>query len=471
MSKEIRESADFIESPKIGSELSAEAFAFLQEFSEAFGVAAALKIRELLANDPNFLKSKSDPSHYALESSGELDEDTAENFDSFVNPDTETLRSLKDFMPLIKEVAAKYPLVEYGVLAKLVHKESSGNPRAVSSAGAKGLCQVMPSFVKKYCKATEQSVEDIDPFDPRTNLEMTCYMLSKQLSQKESKAYLEEHPNRVGFVTYLYHHDGDAMGALKMLDKHGPNITEAEFMQDIELMPKFYLTYSNPFYKFLTIVKFAEFINGQENRDADMTVISEYNLKDFRHRKEEKTKVKDKSYYEDTVFVGDSIMVGSQPHSSVKDTETAKSGKTTSEIMAAVQSAELSGKKRAVVCVGYNDMAGLGSYPSNNTKAAAKYMTSVNAFIDQYVGLVNYLKSQGIKVVLMLPHIVEDDKYPKYPVVRSQSRIINLLASRVYREFPDAEVINHSDQTAKLHPTSLYAGWREEQTAALERLE
>jgi len=470
MSKEMRESADFIESSEIGSELSPEAFAFLQEFSEAFGVAAALKIRELLANDPNFLQSKSDPSHYALQSSGELDEDTAENFDSFVNPETETLRGLKDLMPLIKEVSAKYPLVEYGVLAKIVHKESRGNPDAESSAGAKGLCQVMPSFVKRYCKATDQSVEDIDPFDPRTNLEMTCYMLSKQLSHKESKAYLEKHPNRVGFVTYLYHHDGNAMGALKMLEKHGPNITEAEFMQDIELMPKFYLTYSNPFYKFLTIVKFAEFINGQENRDEDMKVISEYNLKEFRHRKEETTKVKEKSYYQDTAFVGDSVMVGSQPHSSGKDTDTAKVGKTTSEIMDAVRSADLSGKKRAVVCVGHNDMAALGSYPSN-PKAATSYMTRVNAFIDQYVGLVNYLKSQGINVVLMLPHIVEDDNYPEYPVVRSQSRIINLLASRVYREFPDAEVINHSDQTAKLHPTSLYAGWREEQTAALERLE
>lgn len=60
-------------------------------------------------------------------------------------------------------------------LAALVRAESGFNPRALSSAGAQGLGQLMP--------ATARALGVVDPFDPRENLDGSARYLAAQLSR------------------------------------------------------------------------------------------------------------------------------------------------------------------------------------------------------------------------------------------------------------------------------------------------
>ncbi len=72
---------------------------------------------------------------------------------------------------------------EFGLDPKLFHalirQESGFNPRAVSSAGAMGLTQLMPK--------TAKSLGVTDPFDPRQNLEGGARYLSQMLKQFGSR--------------------------------------------------------------------------------------------------------------------------------------------------------------------------------------------------------------------------------------------------------------------------------------------
>lgn len=76
-----------------------------------------------------------------------------------------------DIDALIKQVAAKYGIPE-NLFRSLVKNESGFNPRAVSSAGAMGLTQLMPS--------TAKALGVTDPFDPLQNLEGGAKYLRQQ---------------------------------------------------------------------------------------------------------------------------------------------------------------------------------------------------------------------------------------------------------------------------------------------------
>lgn len=63
---------------------------------------------------------------------------------------------------LIQELAHQYR-IEARLIQAVIKVESNFNPRAVSSAGALGLMQLMPATVKRFDVA--------DPFNPRANIE------------------------------------------------------------------------------------------------------------------------------------------------------------------------------------------------------------------------------------------------------------------------------------------------------------
>lgn len=73
--------------------------------------------------------------------------------------------AIKPWIPYILYYSKKYNVDPYFV-ASIMYQESRGNPNAVSSTGAIGLMQVMPSTAYKVCGYTQQ-----DLFNPEKNIE------------------------------------------------------------------------------------------------------------------------------------------------------------------------------------------------------------------------------------------------------------------------------------------------------------
>ena len=78
--------------------------------------------------------------------------------------------------PLIFE-AAKRHAINPQVVAALIHAESSGNPRAVSNKGARGLMQLMPATAERFGVHKERLL------DPKQNLEAGVTYLSWLIEQ------------------------------------------------------------------------------------------------------------------------------------------------------------------------------------------------------------------------------------------------------------------------------------------------
>jgi soluble lytic murein transglycosylase-like protein len=74
---------------------------------------------------------------------------------------SENLRQKRDFDPIIKQAGQEYGVDPYLIKA-VIQAESSGNPGAVSSAGAQGLMQLMPK--------TAADLGVYDSFDPAQNI-------------------------------------------------------------------------------------------------------------------------------------------------------------------------------------------------------------------------------------------------------------------------------------------------------------
>jgi hypothetical protein len=68
---------------------------------------------------------------------------------------------VREFDSTIRQAASRYDL-DPALIRSVIQVESSGNPRAVSSAGAQGLMQLMP--------ATAAELGVTDPFDPAQNI-------------------------------------------------------------------------------------------------------------------------------------------------------------------------------------------------------------------------------------------------------------------------------------------------------------
>ena len=84
------------------------------------------------------------------------------------------LGSVSQYSSLVNAAAAKYGL-DPGLLNAVIQTESSGDPNAVSSAGAQGLMQLMPT--------TAASLGVTNPFDPAQNIDAGARYLAQMINQ------------------------------------------------------------------------------------------------------------------------------------------------------------------------------------------------------------------------------------------------------------------------------------------------
>src|SRR5215475_2482259 len=85
-----------------------------------------------------------------------------------------TQARVERFRSLIAQAAQRHHL-DAALLAAVVHMESGGNPQAVSSAGAQGLTQLIPTTAQRF------GVDD--PFDPAQSLDGAAQYLRGLLGQ------------------------------------------------------------------------------------------------------------------------------------------------------------------------------------------------------------------------------------------------------------------------------------------------
>ncbi len=476
-------SAEFQNQEPDISSLSEEARSLVDTFAAIFGTSAAERIQRMLLDSPGFLATMTESNNgeqfsynyseaYADGSEADWSDLGRDNYSNvnFQSPDVSKLKSVHKFMPIINEVVGHYPLLDSGVVAKLIFRESRGDATAENPSGAKGLAQITDGFLEDYCQNANVDKESIDLNDPKTNIEITCFNLSRMLKRKANQSYLKKHPNQRGFVTYINHHDGIGGGpkTLALFEKYGAYITESQFLSEIHNMADHYQTYVRPYRKYLEILQIAAFVNGEKNNNEALQYISTLNINKHTDRKPARSNLRESEFYSDTLFVGDSVMVGCRPYER-KPSATAKIGAFTKNILGMVRDLDIIDKTKAVVCVGHNEIVTMGNRPANKTDRD-RYMWNVENFLENYLDLISLLKYNNLKVVVMIPHLVKDKKY-SLTGRRSQTRILNLLKGRIIQEHPDALILDHSHQSAPLHPGEAhYRGWRKEYTAALESL-
>lgn len=93
--------------------------------------------------------------------------------------------SAKDWRPLIKEVHDKEPWAEFDMLPWIeaqMHVESRGRADAVSTAGARGLMQIMPATALGEFGVSGDALDD-----PKTNVEMGVRYMRRLFDSFESR--------------------------------------------------------------------------------------------------------------------------------------------------------------------------------------------------------------------------------------------------------------------------------------------
>lgn len=87
-----------------------------------------------------------------------------------------------EYAEYIKKAAAEHGLSPY-LVAAVINTESSFRPDAVSSDGAEGLMQVLPMTAEWIDYRRGSALEDNGLFDPETNVDYGCWLLSYLLDR------------------------------------------------------------------------------------------------------------------------------------------------------------------------------------------------------------------------------------------------------------------------------------------------
>lgn len=114
---------------------------------------------------------------------------------------TGNLKPTPEIYTSVAKAAAKYK-VPTEIALGLTRQESGFNPKAVSSAGARGLTQIMPGALKDYNKTHGTNYSHDDMFDPDKNADVGMWYLSSRKGDWRDKAaayYAGEGNRRAGY--------------------------------------------------------------------------------------------------------------------------------------------------------------------------------------------------------------------------------------------------------------------------------
>lgn len=92
------------------------------------------------------------------------------------------VRAVESWMPEIRAASTEAGLPDPFLLAGLVYAESRGHPDSVSSIGALGLCQLVPTTAAEVGQRRDIPYEDASPAD---NLRLGAWYLAEQIKRFE----------------------------------------------------------------------------------------------------------------------------------------------------------------------------------------------------------------------------------------------------------------------------------------------
>lgn len=372
---------------------------------------------------------------------------------------------VQQWIPIINEICAGYPEVSSPVMARIVHVESRGRVRAKArTSSASGLTQITNIAFKQYLQNTNLNASQVDRFDPRTNIEIAANLLTQGLSHEFTQNYLQTHPERRGFVSYLCHHDGPggARQMLRFLDKANGNLNENFWNENRSMLPSFHSNYKYT----MKVLRLALTVNGPDT-DEDLQVLTNTRIKVTgltsvqRLSTEEYMAETPGELNQDAAFwisnfniIGDSNAVGltnvafRQTHE--KETNLSKGGAQSEYIRRhKIENLRQNPRASTVICCGYNDMANLGIVPTEQ-----RINKEANDYIDLIDQVYQNAVETGTKVIVMIPHtfIPTKKKHPSTEMQnRYQNKLIELINSRGYNA-NILRVINNSGLHAPLHP-------------------
>jgi len=380
---------------------------------------------------------------------------------------------VQQWLPIINEVCASYPEVTSPIMARIVHVESRGRVRAKArTSSASGLTQITNIAFKQYLQNTGLHSSQVDRFDPRTNIEMAANLLTQGLSHKYTRDYLQQHPERRGFVSYLCHHDGPggARQMLRFLDRANGNLNENFWNSNRSMLPGFHSSYAYT----MKVIRLALTVNGPATDDALQTltntrvkvsgldVSQRMSTEEYMAQTPGELNENPNFWMSNFNIVGDSNAVGltnvafRQSHKT--ETNLSKGGAHSEYIRRhKVDNLRQNPKASTVICCGYNDMANLGTVPTESQidKEANDYISLIDAVYQHAI-------DTGTKVIVMIPHtfIPTLDRHPSTEVQnRYQSKLIELINSRGYSA-NILRVIDNSGLHAPVHPNrSIKRAW------------
>ena len=98
---------------------------------------------------------------------------------------TKRTRVRVEYTDIVRRYAEEYVL-EPSYVAAVIMAESSYNPKAVSSADARGLMQLLPETAQWIAKKVGETYVEENLFDPAVNVRYGCWYLSFLLDRYEN---------------------------------------------------------------------------------------------------------------------------------------------------------------------------------------------------------------------------------------------------------------------------------------------